>query len=149
MCRSRIRRCVFQKGKAIISTSQNYDFTTFFFSTELADSIKLNNPADFQRRHNFEIGQSSGRFPLPPIWRTPREILQEWQDSVIIPEEFILIFIFLSTIFMQICIITCMHIIFHNRQRLPISIARLILEIAFCFVRMFRLWPFPANPDRE
>ena len=107
----------------------------------------MNNPVDFQRRQNSEIGQRSGEFPLPPVQRTPREILQEWQDSVIISEEFMLVFILLVTVFMQVCIVTCLHAIFQNQQRLPISILRLVIEIAICFLRMFRLWPFTTDPD--
>ena len=151
MCRARIRRCVYQKGECEEQKKyQNLWLKAFFslsFPSELADSIRLNNPADFQRRHISEIGQNSGNFPLPPVWRTPREILQEWQDSVVIPEEFILIFILMLTIFMQVCIITLMHVIFHTQQRLPISVLRLIIEIAICFLRMFRLWPSAPDPD--
>ena len=131
MCRTRIQQCIFQRP--------------------LADSLRLNNPTDFQRRHDFEIGQQQNflQHPLPPIWRSPREVLEELLDQYVIPEEGLLILIFISTIFMQICLITLMHAILHNSQRLPLSVFRLVIEIAVCILRMFRIWPFPANPDGE
>ena len=131
MCRTRIHRCIFQR--------------------QLADSIRMNNPVDYQRRQTFEIAQqqNSPRYPLPPIWRTPREVLEELLDRYVIPEEGLLILIFISTIFMQICLITFMHVVFHNSQRLPLSVLRLVIEIALCILRMFRIWPFPPNPNPD
>ena len=83
--------------------------------SELAQKIQEEYPREYEARRSYLVQNCSNLydFPLPPIRRTPVEIVEEWYARII-DSEFLGVFFILAFLILHIIIATLVHWLFHG-----------------------------------
>ena len=83
--------------------------------SELAQQIQDEYPQEYETRRSYLVQNFLPLydFPLPPIRRTPMEIIEEWYARII-DSEFLGVFLILAFLTLHIIIATLVHWLFHG-----------------------------------
>ena len=85
------------------------------FESGLARQIKDRYPQEYEDRRSYLVQNYLHLydFPLPPIRRTPMEIVEEWY-AWIIDSELLGVFLILTFVMLQFIIAALVHLLFHG-----------------------------------